>query len=146
MKKYYWLFLIIVIIIMIIIGIFSIRSNNHSNAMVLINDHQFSVEVASTESQREQGLMNRTELNVDSGMLFKFPKSDIYTIWMKNTKIPLDVIWINDDKIVEIATLDPQTTDDIPQQTAQSKANYILEINAGLADQYNFKIGDKVSL
>ena len=64
----------------------------------------FQVELARTESERDQGLMYRKELDKNKGMLFIFDKEGIYPFWMKNTLIPLDMIWIDsNNKIVFIA-------------------------------------------
>lgn len=110
------------------------------------SNKKFNVEVAKTNATREYGLMNRTSLDVDAGMLFIYSDSDIRSFWMKNTLIPLDILWINDDRIVEMATLQPETPQNTPTYTPKNKANYVLELNAGTAKKYNFKIGDEVKI
>ena len=115
---------------------------------VCIKGHCFLVQVAQTNAQREKGLMNRTQLDKDKGMLFIFSKESIYPFWMKNTLIPLDMIWISSDrKIVFIANdVQPCKTLICPQQNPATAAKYVLEVNAGISDQAGFKIGDQVDI
>lgn len=127
-------------------------SNRNPQNTVSIDGKQFKVELARTDAEREKGLMNRDNLDADVGMLFIFKKADIQTFWMKNTFIPLDIIWINSstplgvNKIVDMTTLDPDTPDFTPQYTPKEKAKYVLELNAGTANENNFRIGDKVKI
>lgn len=144
-KNISWFFIFILVIILIMIG-FSIKNKKETHSTVTIDGHSFNVEVATSEIQREKGLMNRTSLDTNAGMLFVFDKPDIYTFWMKNTKIPLDIIYINDSKIVEITTLDAETLDNTPQYTPKNKADKVLEINAKEAVNYGFKLGDLVEI
>ncbi len=98
----------------------------------------FEVEIATTPTERQQGLMYRESMPELSGMLFVFERSDIYNFWMKNTLIPLDMIWINKDlNVVRVLTAQPCTTDTCPTYTPEREALYTLEINAGLAAKYN---------
>jgi uncharacterized membrane protein (UPF0127 family) len=101
----------------------------------------FQVEVADTPRKREVGLQYRRELADDRGMIFLFPSESQQTFWMKNTPLPLDMIFINRDrKIVGIVektvpfSLDPRSV------TAPSQ--YVLEINGGLARRYGIQAGD----
>lgn len=144
MRKYWWIIIILIIAALGLVAIFVFR--NKGDAEVKIKDQSFKVELASTDSQRERGLSNRTELGTESGMLFVFPESAVHSFWMKDTLIPLDIIWINEGKIVEMATLDPQTDETIPQYTPKNSAKYVLEINAGLISTYDFKVGDDVKI
>lgn len=150
MKKIYIL-LIVLFAGLLAIGAFFIFSSKKST--VTINNTTFNVEVAKTQAEREKGLSGRDSLENNAGMLFKFSSSDIHMFWMKDTFIPLDVIWINDGKIVEMTTLDPVSSEpavdesvaeEIPSYTPKEKANYVLEINAGTSQELGFKVGDKV--
>lgn len=115
-------------------------------ATVIINNQKFSVEVARTQSQQEKGLSGRGHLDHNSGMLFVFEKSDIYSFWMKDTLVPLDIIWIDNNQIVEMTTLNPPIGDNIPEYTPKNKAKYVLELPAGTKERYNFKAGDPVEI
>lgn len=114
-----------------------------------INGHSFNLLIANDDKSRQEGLSNRNSLDKNTGMLFIFPNKGIYSFWMKNTKIPLDMIWIDDNKIVYIVkNAPPQAgkTGNLPIYTPSSKANYVLEINGGQVDTYKIKNGDKVTL
>jgi len=136
--KAFWIITILAIAIILSL----LFSNQYKTAQVIINNYVFNVEVANTEAMRTQGLSGRKSLDDNTGMLFVFEKPDIYPFWMKDTLIPLDIIYINDDKIVEMTTLQPQKGDDIPNYTPQEKAQYVLELNANSG----VKVGDEVKI
>ncbi len=109
---------------------------------VKIGNHIFRVEIADTPEKQRLGLMFRKHLASNRGMLFIFDKPDIQTFWMKNTYIPLDIIFIDaNNRIINIVTMPALT-----RQTCRSlrPALYVLEISAGLADKLGIKPGDKV--
>ena len=118
---------------------------------VSIDNKQFTVELAKTDAERGKGLMNRDHLNANSGMLFIFSNAEIQTFWMKNTLIPLDIIWIDSstlgvNTIVDMTTLDPDSPSYTPQYTPKKKAKYVLELNAGSINENGFKIDDQVKI
>lgn len=99
------------------------------------------VEVADDEYEITTGLMYRSQMASDAGMLFLFPDETRRSFWMKNTKIPLDIIFINSAK--RIVTIQRSTTpfseSSIP---STGPAQYVLELNAGVADQLSLSEGD----
>jgi uncharacterized membrane protein (UPF0127 family) len=103
------------------------------------------VEVADTELQREHGLMFRRQLPEDQGMIFLFGDEREITMWMKNTYIPLDMVFIGENwRIVHIARdAEPLSTDII---SSVQPASRVLEILAGQAGKLGLKPGDAVSL
>tara|TARA_A100001015_G_C14753034_1_gene618369 strand:+ start:295 stop:690 length:396 start_codon:yes stop_codon:yes gene_type:complete len=104
-------------------------------------DTCFKVELANTDKLRRKGLMYRLKLPRDHGMLFQFENEKKHTFWMKNTWIPLDIIWINKEmRIVDIKS-NVQTCyiDPCPTYTPKEKALYVLEINAGLSRLFNIQ-------
>jgi uncharacterized membrane protein (UPF0127 family) len=104
------------------------------------NKASFKIEIAKTPAQLAQGLMNRKSLSQDSGMLFIFPNEQIQTFWMKDTLIPLDMIFMNaQKKIVGIVYNATPGTLDI--RSVDKPSQYVLEINAGQAFMNNLKIG-----
>lgn len=117
---------------------------------ITIDGHTFSLLLAKTEAEKEKGLSGKSSISQDTGMLFIFDKADFYDFWMKDMEFPLDIIWINKDKIVTIQDdLQPATTTDvtlIPRFKSIAPADRVLEINAGLAKKYNFKNGDTVKI
>jgi uncharacterized membrane protein (UPF0127 family) len=109
-------------------------------------DYRLKVEVVSKPSDLQMGLMYRKNLAKDSGMLFIFPEERPQSFWMKNTFIPLDMIFISSDLvIVDITTMNPCKTDPCPAYTSKQPARYCLEVNAGYARSHNIAIGDKIS-
>ncbi|MCK9368460.1 DUF192 domain-containing protein [Candidatus Dojkabacteria bacterium] len=119
----------------------SVKITNSNNEVKTVE-----VEIANTESSRQQGLMNRTYLGENSGMLFVFD-SDVQTgFWMKNTLIPLDLIYIDNNlKIVDIKENFIQcTTATCPLYLAKAPFRYVLEVNSGWSSKNSVKVGDSV--
>ena len=105
--------------------------------------HHFDVELAVTAQQRALGLMFRKDLASDAGMLFIYPRPQVITMWMQNTPLPLDMIFIGQDnriaKIVERTI--PYSTNTISSgQTAKA----VLEVNGGTADRLGLQVGDQI--
>lgn len=111
---------------------------------VCIQTQCYKVELAQSEETQRQGLMYRKTLAKNKGMLFIETEEKSIAMWMKNTFIPLDIIWINQDlKIVSISqNTIPLSLDVLGPNTAK----YVLEINAGQSKKYKFKPGQKVQL
>lgn len=109
-------------------------------------DHRLRVEVAESAAAQQRGLMYRQSLGKDSGMLFIFGKQELLTFWMKNTMIPLDILFISSDLvIVDVSTMYPCTLDPCPFYTSKQPAKYALEVNAGYVRSHTIKTGDTVS-
>ncbi|MFI3242306.1 MAG: DUF192 domain-containing protein [Alphaproteobacteria bacterium] len=104
---------------------------------------KYNVEIAKTKEELEKGLMFRETLNTDSGMFFEFEEVNGAVMWMKNTKISLDILFMSPEgKIVcikESAT--PMSEDFI---ICREKVASSLEVNAGEVAKHNIKIGDTV--
>lgn len=98
------------------------------------------VEVAETDNERAQGMMYRQSLGGDQGMLFIFEKERPQSFWMKNTYIPLDIIFIDQNfRIVDqYLGAEPKSTKSIQSRRA---ATYVLEVNAGFCRAYNIGPG-----
>ncbi|MCH8614793.1 DUF192 domain-containing protein [Sphingomonas sp. SM33] len=106
--------------------------------------HKFTVEVASSQEEQAQGLMNRQSLAPDRGMIFPYDPPQQVAFWMKNTLIPLDMVFIGaDGKIGRIAAnTTPMSLDPVPSVDPVSA---VLEIAGGRAAELGLKEGDKVS-
>lgn len=102
------------------------------------------VEIAADDTQRAKGLMYRPYMPDTVGMLFVFDKSEPQAFWMKNTIIPLDIIYVGaNKKIVSIQkNAVPYSEKSLP---SEGDAQYVVEVNAGFADQYGLKPGDAIS-
>ncbi len=105
--------------------------------------HRFKVEVARSPEERSQGLMFRRTLAPDAGMLFDFGRTEPVAMWMKNTLIPLDMLFIaGDGAIVNIAQRTvPQSLTPIP---SAKPVRFVLELPGGTASRLAIKPGDKV--
>lgn len=105
-------------------------------------------EIADTIKKRAQGLMYREHLAKDRGMLFTFDQAQPWTFWMKNTKIPLDIIWMNEKKqIIHIARNVPictRTDEGCPQYQPNDPATYVLELGGGEAERLKLEKGAKL--
>jgi len=102
----------------------------------------FTVELALTPLEQEQGLMFRKSLARNAGMLFVFAGDEIRFFWMKNTFIPLDMVFMDSQfKIADICR--SAKPHDETGVVSRAPARYVLEINAGMADRCNLKIGTK---
>jgi uncharacterized membrane protein (UPF0127 family) len=110
---------------------------------VEIGQQSFHVEIANTNETRQRGLMFREKLADNEGMLFLFDSPDKHSFWMKNTLIPLDIIWISDDKkVVDIQTMQPCAKDPCPSYQPPNEAQYVLEVGAG---KFRGEIGDTIT-
>jgi uncharacterized membrane protein (UPF0127 family) len=105
--------------------------------------HKFTVELALTDEQRMQGLMFRKQMAPDAGMLFDFGEQRRVQMWMENTILPLDMLFIGKDGTISsiFANAVPFSRDIIDSKTA---VNFVLELNAGRAQALGIKAGDKV--
>jgi len=118
--------------------------NSAKKSTVKVGDQVFSVEVADDNASRQRGLMFRENLAENSGMIFVFEHSAPHSFWMKNTLIPLDIVWISaDKKVVDIQTLEPCQADPCPSYRPQADALYVLEVGAG---NFRGKLGDEVEI
>ena len=103
------------------------------------------VEIADTKKTRRRGLMFRKKLESNKGMLFIFTNEKKASIWMKNTLISLDIIFISKNKLVtEFINKATPYSEDV--YTSKEKIKYILEINSGMIEELDINIGDKIKI
>jgi uncharacterized protein len=119
-------------------------------ATIIFTEQQLeiSVEIASSMEQRELGLMHRTTLGLNHGMLFTYPDRAPRSVWMKNTRLPLDVLFLSSDGhiVAMLDNLQPCTRDPCPIYNSQAAAMYMLELNAGFIKKHNLKIDQTLRL
>lgn len=115
-----------------------------------LGDADFILEVADSDAEREQGLQNRTTLPLHHGMLFEFPRKQTPGFWMKNTFIPLDFLWIDGHRIVDITTNvqpEPGVADaNLHLYYPDMPVNRVIEIYAGDVNRYHIQVGDSVEI
>lgn len=118
---------------------------------IYINNQAISIEVADTDDKRGKGLSNRADLANDHGILFIFPEVGFHSFWMKGMHFPLDFVWINGEKVVDLRENVPNPSDntpdsELPMFTSKTPADKVLEVNSGTIKSLNIKIGDKLDL
>jgi uncharacterized membrane protein (UPF0127 family) len=104
---------------------------------------KMTIEIADNPAERQQGLMYRRGMDDEKAMLFIFQQEDMQGFWMKNTLIPLDIMFVGKDKrIINIhKNTTPLSEKDLP---STKPALYVVEVRGGFTDQYNIKPGDKI--
>ncbi len=114
---------------------------------VKLHGHRYTVELALNDAQRFRGLMFRTHMDADRGMLFVHDAQEPLAYWMKNTKIALDIFYFDADRrLVSVARNTPPCDlgDACPPYRSEGSALYVLELNAGIADRLHVKKGDRL--
>jgi len=112
---------------------------------IIINKKTINIEIAKTDKEHYIGLSNREKICHDCGLFFIFSDLKIRQFVMRNMKFPLDIIFIKDDTIVEILeNLEPEGSNPKEIYSSNQPVNSVLEINAGMSKQYDFKTGQKV--
>lgn len=124
-----------------------IDSSNEEVTQVQIGTTVYKVEVADDDNKRSLGLSYRQSLSQGSGLLFLFDVKERHSFWMKDMHFPIDIIWIDNDTIVNINenVPIPLTATYLPTYTPNVSINRVLEINAGEVKKNNIKIGDKIN-
>jgi len=108
---------------------------------------EVSTEIADSPEERMLGLMHRETLDQNSGMIFIFDDENFRNFWMKNTLIPLDIIYIDSNGvIVDIVNAVPCEADPCPVYPSSAPAKYVLEVNAGYTSERGVSVGDKVTI
>ena len=104
----------------------------------------FRVELARTSAEREQGLMYRTQMASDAGMLFLFEQPSELVFWMKNTLIPLDMIFIGHDRRI-VGIVENAQPETLTARRVDGVSQYVLEINGGLSAKLGIQPGAMVT-
>lgn len=121
-----------------------------SGPSVELKGHRFDVEIAADEPSRERGLMFRDEMPADHGMLFLFDDRAERTFWMKNCRMPLDILYFDEKyKLVSVQQRVPpcrSAGNDCPVYPSNGAAQYVLELNAGTADKLGVQPGDELKV
>ena len=144
--------LFIILIFISLLSFFISFSNNQPKkqqfSQISINNQIINIEIPITPQEISTGLMNRNHLDKDSGMFFIFEVEKPQSFWMKNTLIPLDLIFIDsNNQIIDIKhNFQPCKSDPCETYTSSKPALYVLEINSGLAKELNIEIGQKIKI
>ena len=127
----------------------SLFAESYFDNLNIVNNYKeeitYNVEVVKSQSEQELGLMYRKKLEKKTGMLFIFKKEKKATFWMKNTYIPLDIIFIKKNGKIDSINFNTKPLD-TKRIKSKNKIVAVLEINAGEAKQFNFDINSKVKI
>ena len=138
---------LLIALFFLIVFVFYLRQEKSVNN-VCVEEICFEVEVVDSLETRTRGLMFRESLDKDKGMWFVFEESKVYPFWMKNTLIPLDMIWI-DENLKVVAIIEnaiPCEEDPCEPYNPGKEALYVLEINGGLSSEDGLSVGDIISV
>lgn len=119
-----------------------------AEALISINDHLFEVELAVTREERGQGLMHRGALAPNQGMLFVYPGPQIVSFWMKQTLIPLDILFFDrEGRLVQFfEDVQPCRVSPCKTYTNTEPAQYVLELPAGSAKNIRLTVGNSFEI
>ena len=127
----------------------SLFAESYFDNLNIVNNYKeeitYNVEVVKSQSEQELGLMYRKKLEKKTGMLFIFKKEKKATFWMKNTYIPLDIIFIKKNGKIDSINFNTKPLD-TKRIKSKNKIVAVLEINAGEAKQFNFDINSNVEI
>lgn len=133
---------IVLALLVLLIVFVPLRNNNIEKTRVEVVLDFTTLEIADEAQERATGLMNRTELCNECGMLFVFENENVQEFWMKDTPLPLDIIFIDSDwTVVKISeNTKPNQTEE--RYHSKYKVKYVLEVNAGYTKGNNIDVGD----
>ena len=138
------------LIIIFIVSLIVLTSCKNENAVFIDNGKEkikINVEVADTPEERSYGLMFRQFLDETKGMLFVYEDENIRSFWMKNTLVPLDIIFISENfEIVDIKNGEPCKEDPCISYVSKGPAKYVLEVNGNFTAKNDIGAGDRVNL
>ena len=145
------LYIFCILSVIIIIAACSRTADGQEKSIKIISgasEKTVNAEIADSPAGWETGLMYRKSLAPDSGMLFIFPDEDYRSFWMKNTLIPLDMLFISaNGTIVDMKeSFQPCKADPCESYRSKEKAMYVLEVNAGFARENDIQEGNAISV
>ena len=149
MIKYLIFFLTVLIVITAVSLVFLAKKKpNYEIARIGINGKIFEAEIADTALKRAKGLSGRKTLEENKAMLFIFARSSRYSFWMVGMNLPLDIVWISGNKIVDISknVPSPKIGESPAARSPSMAVDKVLEVPAGSAEKFNIKIGDEVKI
>ena len=149
MAKNFMKFLQVFLFVFLLVFLSNCGKKIEYSKLILINSRnnliKIDVEIADHNQERMKGLMFREHLNENNGMLFVFENEEHQIFWMKNTLIPLDMIFISKDlKIVDIKYAIPCEKYACQLYESSKPAKYVLEVNGNFTTRNDIKIGDKI--
>lgn len=145
MKKNTWIILLLATIVCAVGAIYLKKiyeDRNKQEGSFSLGKCDLNVETVVTDELRKKGLSNRDSLCENCGMLFLFDKKENYSFWMKDMRFPIDIIWLRDDKVVDISRDISHKSKNV--HSSKEKVDKVLELNANAVTRCNIEIGDKL--
>lgn len=125
------------------------KVNKSINRTISLGGHKLSVEIADTPEKKEKGLSGRKSLAENSAMIFPYNPPERVVFWMPDMNFPIDIVYLNNNQVVEIYKQVPNfpadtPRDQLPRYPSRFPVNLVIELPAGWSDSHNLKIGDTV--
>lgn len=155
MKKIIFVYIALVLVVVLLaawkLGAFGFIGDFGNKGTVTIHDTKTQVEVADDDDSRRTGLSGRDSLEEGQGMLFVFEEKQLVEFWMVDMKFPIDIIFIDDTKIVDIdQNVQPPEEGAnkaaLPTYSPSIPVNYVLEVPGGYSEKNNIKVGDTAEI
>jgi len=143
-NKFFLAIFIIIVVVTIVLNIYQRRVRFTD---LKIGSHYYHLEIADNPAKRQEGLLGKESLPKDEGMIFLFPYADRFIFTMEEMKFPIDIIWLNNGKVVDLTpNASPAELGDeiLGHYIPSSSANQVIEVPAGTISKENLKIGDVI--
>ena len=140
---------VVALVILLLVNVFKGSAPFKPTQKATVENRTFKVKVAQDPKDKEIGLSQTKSMPNDYGMLFPFSEDGYYSFWMRNMKMPIDIIFINDGKVVKVfPNVQAPKDSNAPLEiyVPEFPADAVLEIKAGLSEKYKIKEGSQVSL
>ena len=150
-RRKYWMIILGLVMIAGFVYSFQDKRKGVDGVELWVGDATIEVEIADTNVARVQGLSGREFLDENRGVLFIFPDSRRQSFWMKEMKFDLDMIFINEGRVIEVyeqvpAPIEGQEDGREIKVVTKGEADMVLEVNSGWVRENGIKVGDKVEL
>lgn len=141
---------VIVVLLFVILILIILLSNfsTQTKTKAVLGNKTFNVFVAKSDSEKQIGLSSKNKISENQGMLFLFDKPDYYSFWMKDMKFPIDIIYIQNNKVTTVISdvNPPKNSTSLLIYKPKKKSDMVIEINAGLANKYNIREGTPIDI
>ena len=145
MRRDRFMYLLFFLLFVLVLLLFLIDKINPTELFIIPKIHRVKAKIARTAEELRRGLMYVTSLQEDEGMLFDYAENGIHYFWMKNTYIPLDVIYL-DRNFMVIGMVENNKPHDEKTAGINKNSKSFLEVHAGYVKKQNVKIGDKIEI
>jgi hypothetical protein len=144
-KKFLIVLGVFAIAVVVLIIVLKFPQKKTDSKMLRINQNQYEVEVVSSLISQARGLSGRESIAGNEGMLFVFTESKVQTFWMQGMRFPIDIVWINNGKVIGMTT-DVPYVPQTKQYSSPSPANMVLELKAGTVIRDQIMVGDEIKI